>query len=395
LLLYPRQVQFLDSGALFRAFVGGRAAGKSFVGAYDLLRRAKAGRLYLFAAPTYPMLRDATLRSFLHVARLTGVGVELQRAEMTAHLSNGADVLFRSADDPDRLRGPNLSGAWLDEASVMASEAYDVVLASLRQFGEQGWLTATFTPAGLAHWTYDRFGRPDAPPDTEVVHARTEENPFNPPGFAATVARQYDDMLALRELGGEFVDVEGSEWPASYFTSDVWFEDWPAASGLPVTVVALDPSRGKESKAGDYAAYVVVRLDRSDPPLLWVDAEFSRADVYAVVARGVELARGFPGCSLVVETNIGQELLVGEFDRAMTAGGVLIPVDAMENYQRKDVRIRRLGPYLARKRVRFRNSPGGRLLATQLQQFPHGRYDDGPDALEMAVRRLERMYGEG
>ena len=32
------------------------------------------------------------------------------------------------------------------------------------------------------------------------------------------------------------------------------------------------------------------------------------------------------------------------------------------------------------------NSPGTRLLVEQLQQFPVGDHDDGPDALEMAVR---------
>jgi hypothetical protein len=51
------------------------------------------------------------------------------------------------------------------------------------------------------------------------------------------------------------------------------------------------------------------------------------------------------------------------------------------------VRIRRLGPYLSSRRLRFKSdSPSTRLLVEQLKEFPAGDHDDGPDALEMAIR---------
>jgi hypothetical protein len=79
-------------------------------------------------------------------------------------------VLFRSADEPDRLRGPNLSGAWRDEASLVSVDAFNTLIGRLRESGEQGWLTATFTPRGRAHSTFATFatGRPD----TALFHAR-------------------------------------------------------------------------------------------------------------------------------------------------------------------------------------------------------------------------------
>jgi hypothetical protein len=37
--------------------------------------------------------------------------------------------------------------------------------------------------------------------------------------------------------------------------------------------------------------------------------------------------------------------------------------------------------------MRFKsNSPATRLLVEQLREFPLGAHDDGPDALEMAIR---------
>jgi PBSX family phage terminase large subunit len=177
--------------ALFRAFVGGIGSGKSWAGSYDLIKRARPGRTYLVAAPTYGMLLDATFRSFEGLARQLGVALPdgiKRSAPPSIQLGTGAEVLFRSADDPERLRGPNLSGVWMDEASLMGVDAFNVLIGRLRRGGEQGWLTATFTPKGRLHWTYHTFatGRPD----TAIFYARTAENPFLPPRFYDTVRRQ-------------------------------------------------------------------------------------------------------------------------------------------------------------------------------------------------------------
>jgi len=47
---------------------------------------------------------------------------------------------------------------------------------------------------------------------------------------------------------------------------------------------------------------------------------------------------------------------------------------------------------LANFRLRFkRNSVGAALLVEQLKELPHGRFDDGPDALEMAVTLIRQL----
>src|SRR5215469_9063941 len=192
LQLHKAQTRFLQSSALYRGFVGGRSTAKSYIGALALIVHSKPGRTYLVAAPTYPMLQDSSLRSFLKIGRDLGV-IDWQHVKKAPppqlRLLNGAEVLFRSADDPEKLRGPNLSGVWLDEASLMTKEAYDISIACLREDGEQGWLTATFTPKGVAHWTYEYFGLER--PNTELFTASTWDNPFNPPEFANTLKDQY------------------------------------------------------------------------------------------------------------------------------------------------------------------------------------------------------------
>lgn len=203
--IHTKQADFLDSDATFRAFCGGRGVGKSFIGAYDLLKRARPERLYMAVAPTYTMLEDAAWRAFIQIATDLRFLRDVNQQRHRVTLGNGAEVIFRTGDEPERLRGPNLSGLWLDEASVMSREVYEIGIACLRQGGEQGWLSATFTPKGQAHWTYEVFGT--GRPDTALVHAATLENPFLPPNFEQTMLLQYGEELARQELGGEFVDL--------------------------------------------------------------------------------------------------------------------------------------------------------------------------------------------
>jgi predicted phage terminase large subunit-like protein len=95
-----------------------------------------------------------------------------------------------------------------------------------------------------------------------------------------------------------------------------------------------------------------------------------------------------------VEANQFQELLCGEFaaEFARKGMGHIVPA-AIHNHASKMVRIRRLGPYLSQHRLRFfARSASTRLLVDQLRDFPAGAHDDGPDALEMALRLAEEVW---
>lgn len=213
--LTAAQIAYRKSDALYRGMVGGIGSGKSWIGSLDLIRRARPGRLYMAVGPTYVMLRDASLRSFVQHAQQLNYLKTFRRSDMAVVLGNGAEVVFRTAEDPDRLRGPNLSGVWLDEASLMAKEAFEVAIGRLREGGEQGFLGATFTPKGRHHWTFGVFA--SGRPDSAVFRSRTTDNPFLPKGFADAVRRQYTADLARQELEGEFLDED-----AAFLFPDDW-----------------------------------------------------------------------------------------------------------------------------------------------------------------------------
>jgi PBSX family phage terminase large subunit len=214
--LYPQQKQFLESSALYRAFAGGIGSGKSWILSYDAIRRGKPGRTYAVIGPTYTVLQDSTWKTFKRVAEdLRVIGDIRESAPPSIKLLTGSEFLFRSADDPDKLRGPNLSGIVLDEASLMPLAVYEIAIGRLREEGQQGWLSAGFTPKGRTHWSFEVFatGRPD----TELITAKTRDNPFLPPSFHATLARQYTASLRSQELEGEFVEAGGLLFRRAWF----------------------------------------------------------------------------------------------------------------------------------------------------------------------------------
>jgi predicted phage terminase large subunit-like protein len=163
---------------------------------------------------------------------------------------------------------------------------------------------------------------------------------------------------------------------------------------LAVKTLALDPSKGTDSRRGDFSALVALGVDRQG--MLYVEADLARRPTPQIVADGVEWFRRFRPDAFGIEANQFQDLLAGQFEAEFRRQGLLgarpWPID---NHTNKLVRIRRLGPYLAGKRLRFKTgSPGTRLLLEQLQQFPVADHDDGPDALEMAIRlAAELLHG--
>jgi PBSX family phage terminase large subunit len=202
--LYPLQHDFFTCPDRFAGFIGGIGSGKSFVGALKGLSRAKPGTVGLVVAPTYPMLRDATLRSY---RQLLGDDVgTFTKSDMILTVPGGGEILFRSADTPDRLRGPNIWWAHIDEAGLCPKETWDIVIGRLRADGKAGPCDVTTTPKGR-NWL---FYRKD---EMTIFKAATKDNPYLSREFVTSLEHAYTGNFARQELYGEFVAFEGLVYP--------------------------------------------------------------------------------------------------------------------------------------------------------------------------------------
>jgi predicted phage terminase large subunit-like protein len=190
-----------------------------------------------------------------------------------------------------------------------------------------------------------------------------------------------------REKQGVPLDPEMCEWPEEYFGEHIWFDAWPAK--FETRVIALDPSKGRDARHGDYSAYILLGINQKG--VIYVEADLLRRPTTQMVEDGVALCRRFRPNAFGVESNQYQELLCNEFEPAFVQHKLAhIGPRKIYNYTTKLLRIRRLGALLAQRRLRFlRGSPSTQLLVNQLREFPASAHDDGPDALEMAWRLAE------
>jgi predicted phage terminase large subunit-like protein len=166
---------------------------------------------------------------------------------------------------------------------------------------------------------------------------------------------------------------------------------WPDQFEL--RYIAVDPSKGKDAKKGDYSAIVFVGVVDGK---LWVDSDLARRPVDRLVRDTIEMQRRYGAFGVGVEANTFQELIGPEISRVAAEQGNMIPMPLymINNTINKELRIGRLGPYLSRKELMFKSTPSNRLLVAQLKEFPNGDHDDGPDALEMAIRLGLELSGQ-
>lgn len=192
-----------------------------------------------------------------------------------------------------------------------------------------------------------------------------------------------------------------TEWPDEHFGwPGFWFDDWPA--NLNLKVMSLDPSKGIGSKAGDYQALIL--WGRTPDGTEWIEADMGKRPMVAarspdgialtegMVENAVERYQGFAPEGLAVETNTFQQLLVLPIRAEARRRNIEVRIYEVDNTVNKNVRIRRLGEPLSQRRMRFRRTPGTRILVEQLKQFPAADHDDGPDGLEMVRRTAVSLW---
>ena len=134
----------------------GRRGGKTKIGAIAALKEIQIRETNgIIAAPSYPKLfeLDSTFDTF--IARVPPDWVVDWDPELyTLTLANGSRVGFRSADDPQRMRGPGVHWMWLDEGREIPSEAWDAAEPSLTEYDGICIMT---TSSGGEDWAYEQF----------------------------------------------------------------------------------------------------------------------------------------------------------------------------------------------------------------------------------------------
>jgi hypothetical protein len=146
------------------------------------------------------MLKDTVIPTIQEVAG--DLVADLNRSDMVVRFRDEKELLLRSADEPDKLRGPNLGFFWLDEAAQMAELVFDIMVGRIRLQPGRGWLTTT--PCGR-NWIYRLFvAKKDV--DYELIESSTRANVFLPKFYIESLDKKYHGLWHEQEVEGKFVE---------------------------------------------------------------------------------------------------------------------------------------------------------------------------------------------
>lgn len=285
--------------------LAGRGFGKTRTGAEMIRSRAIAqtARRLALVAPTAGDARDVMVEGESGILAISPPWERPRYEPSKRRLTwpNGAIATLFSADEPERLRGPQHDAAWCDElASWRYPEAWDMLMFGLRLGGDpRVVITTTPRPTALLRELI-------ADPTVMVTRGTTYENRANlAPGFFGQIIRKYEGTrLGRQELDAELLeDVPGALWNRGII-------EGTRARSAPAfirVVVAIDPAVSSTSSADETGIIVAGKDERGQG---WVLADASGHYQPTEWARtAISAYRAHSADRIVAEVNNGGDMV--------------------------------------------------------------------------------------
>jgi phage terminase large subunit-like protein len=290
-LPHPYQMAFhfnldADTGRLarHRHLVAGRRGGKTICAAWDVL--------YYVMNPTafhkdahgedserplhvwvltkdYPM-GMAALMAFREALKQAGYehGKEYKenRGNRWFEFANGGFVQFKTADEPESLRGAGLDILWMDEAAIVPTgAAWDVVRPALSD--KLGIVVTTTTPKGK-NWFYHEFwgDRAKALTSHGRVEYRSIDNPYFPEEEWFAERERMHPMMFAQEYMASFDSFAGKELHGDW----LHYYEKEELEGLKLRkIIGVDPAISLADRADRFAICLIgIAEDNSQAYLL-------------------------------------------------------------------------------------------------------------------------------
>lgn len=198
-----------------------------------------------------------------------GKDYKYNKTDKKIEFENGTLLQFKSADDPQSLRGAGLDILWIDEAAFVPSrEAWDVVFAALAN-KTAGIVITTTTPHGK-NWFFEEFWSASAKRDPKQfrVEYTSLDNPFLDREVIEHARIHSHPTVFKQEFLASFDAMEGvalsGDWLLYYTVGDPGPGDIPLPRNDKGTValrkfIGVDPAVSLADSA-DYFAMCLIGL---------------------------------------------------------------------------------------------------------------------------------------
>lgn len=333
---------------LVLCFSGGRGAGKSRTGSEITHRVTEhVPRLFLIGA-TGPDLRETMVEGISGILATAPPGKRPLWEPSKKRLTwpNGCIAQGFSAEEPDRLRGPEAGFVWADEPAhyPLIEDVWSNMLLGLR-LGKDPKVVATTTPKPTK-WMKALVKDPLTITRRVSTYANIENLAD---AFKRTVLDRFEGTrLGRQELHGEILeDVEGALWTWDMFQ---WVEEAPPLARI---VVAVDPA-GSKLRSADETGIVVVGIGFDKH--LYVLADYTgRYSPNAWANKANSAYEQFSADAIVAEKNYGGDMVRHTLETSGWGGARVILVDSRRG---KEIRAEPIVARYERKMVSHVGKPG-------------------------------------
>lgn len=376
-----------DSEWLIWLILSGRGWGKTRTGAEWLANEAiKNPRTrWAIVARTFADARDTCAEGesgIVNVLQRYQVIRNWNRSMGEIVLTNGSKIKLFSAEEPDRLRGPQHHGAWCDELAAWEDpDAWDQLMFGLR-LGNRPRTVVTTTPRPVA--LLKSLINRDT---TYITRGNTFENAKN---LAATAllelqARYAGTRLGRQELEGELLeDVEGALWSRSWIENTrIKTEQLPSLYRI---VVAIDPAvtSGEDS---DETGIVIAGATNDGHFYVLEDATMKGTpDSWG--KRAVQAYKDWKADRIVAEVNNGGDMVVMVLQQV----DKFVPVTKVHATRGKRMRAEPISALYEQGRVHHVGS-FTKLEDQMVSWTPES--NDSPDRLDALVWSLTELKDGG
>lgn len=287
--------------------LAGRGWGKTRTGAEDIAAFAlwNAGSRIGVIAPTFADARDVCVEgeSGLLRALPPACVAAWHRSTGDLVLFNGSRIKLYSADQPERLRGPQHHRVWCDELGAWPSAAaLDQMWFGLR-LGRDPRVIVTTTPRNTKalRELIAREGQ-----DVRLTRGTTFDNADNLPAVMLTqLKKQFEGTrLGRQELNAEILeDTEGALWLRDAIDA-TRVRDRPP---LVRVIVAVDPAMSSRASSDETG---IIAAGLGEDGRIYILADWScRKSPEAWARRVIQLYEKEKAQMIVAETNAGGELV--------------------------------------------------------------------------------------
>ena len=370
-------------------YLAGRGAGKTRTAAEWLAYKAICypSSRWAILAPTFGDGRDTCVEGesgLLTVLNRYGAVQGYNRSQGQIKLRNKSVMQIFSGEEPERLRGPQHHGAWVDELAAFRymREAWDQLQFGLR-LGDHPQVMVSTTPKPQP-LIRELLGRTDG--SVVVTRGSTFDNAKNlaPSALKSYLARYEGTRLGRQELYGEVIeDVEGALWTISLIDAHRVME---LSQDIVRRVVSIDPAVSNNADS-DETGIVIVSRDRQGHG--YVEADLSmRGTPNEWATKAVNAFDEYECDAIVVEVNQGGDMVESTLRTIRPA----LPIKKIHASKGKRLRAEPISSMYEQGRIHHVGS-----LKTLEDQMASWTPDDpkSPDRLDALVHGLTELMSRG